>query len=192
MVVWYRSFYPYLPGFLHWHWWSYLYHMGTHSIDRSCRNNPASVPHVMTSSNGSIFRVTGPLCGEFTVPLNSPRKGQWSGALMFCLICALTNCWVNNWNAGDLGRHRVYYDVTVMKDLSNVIYTDYLSLLFYFAHYFDCKIDIVMNSTFYIIIISTWYKIHLCPFSLMKSHVLITSFPFSFMHYYQNNHLIIY
>ena len=44
----------------------------------------------MTSSNGNIFRVTGPLCGEFTghrwIPLT---KGQWRGALMFSLICAL-------------------------------------------------------------------------------------------------------
>ena len=41
---------------------------------------------MMTSSNGNIFRVTGPLWGEST----GPRwiKGQWRGALMFSLICA--------------------------------------------------------------------------------------------------------
>ena len=45
---------------------------------------------MMTSSNGNIFRVTGHLCGEFTgPPVNSPHKGQWRGALMFSLICAL-------------------------------------------------------------------------------------------------------
>ena len=38
-------------------------------------------------------------------PMNSPHKGQWRGALMFSLICAWTNGWVNNWNAGDLRRH---------------------------------------------------------------------------------------
>ena len=27
-----------------------------------------SIPYMMTSSNGNIFRVTGPLCGEFTGP----------------------------------------------------------------------------------------------------------------------------
>ena len=36
---------------------------------------------MMTSSNGNIFRVTDPLCGEFT-PVNSPHKGQWRGALI--------------------------------------------------------------------------------------------------------------
>ena len=36
-------------------------------------------------------------------PVNSPHKGQWRGALMFTLICAWTNCWVNNPYDGDLG-----------------------------------------------------------------------------------------
>ena len=47
-------------------------------------------------------------------PVNSPHKGQWRGALMFSLICAWTNGWVNNVEAGDLRRHRTHYDVTVM------------------------------------------------------------------------------
>ena len=29
-------------------------------------------------------------------PLNSPHKGQWRGALMFSLICAWMNGWINN------------------------------------------------------------------------------------------------
>ena len=44
---------------------------------------------IMTSSNGNIFRVTDPLCGEFTGHRWIPRKGLWRGALMFSLICAL-------------------------------------------------------------------------------------------------------
>ena len=47
-------------------------------------------------------------------PVNSPHKGQWRGALMFSLICARINGWVNNGEAGDLRRSRAYYDVTVM------------------------------------------------------------------------------
>ena len=47
-------------------------------------------------------------------PVNSPNKGQWRGALMFSLICARTNSWVNNRDAGDLRRHRAHYDVPVM------------------------------------------------------------------------------
>ena len=45
---------------------------------------------------------------------NSPHKGQWRGALMFSLICAWTNSWVNNRDAGDLRQNCVHYDVTVM------------------------------------------------------------------------------
>ena len=47
-------------------------------------------------------------------PVNSPHKGQWREALMFSLIWAWMNCWVNNREVGDLRRHRAHYDVTVM------------------------------------------------------------------------------
>ena len=46
--------------------------------------------------------------------VNSPHKGQWRGALMFSLICAWINDWVNNREAGDLRRSCAHYDVTVM------------------------------------------------------------------------------
>ena len=49
-------------------------------------------------------------------PANSPHKGQWRGAVMFSLICAWINGWVNNREAGDLRRHRSHYDVTVMDE----------------------------------------------------------------------------
>ena len=52
-------------------------------------------------------------------PMNSPHKGQWRAALMFCFfICAWMNGWVNNREAGDLRRHRAHYDVTVMYQAS--------------------------------------------------------------------------
>ena len=35
-------------------------------------------------------------------PVNSPHKSQWRGALMFSLICAWINVWVNNREAGHL------------------------------------------------------------------------------------------
>ena len=46
--------------------------------------------------------------------VNSPQKGQWRGALMLSLMCALINSWVNNGEAGDLRRYRHHYDVIVM------------------------------------------------------------------------------
>ena len=47
-------------------------------------------------------------------PVNSPHKGQWRGALMFSLICARINGWVNNSEAGDLRRYHAHCDVIVM------------------------------------------------------------------------------
>ena len=47
-------------------------------------------------------------------PVSSPHKGQWRGALMFSLICAWINDWVNNREAGDLRRHCAHYDAIVM------------------------------------------------------------------------------
>ena len=70
---------------------------------------------MMTSSNGKIFRVTGPLWGESTGHRWIPfTKASDSGALMFSLICTWTNSWANHRDAGDLRRHGVYYDVTVI------------------------------------------------------------------------------
>ena len=54
--------------------------------------------------------------GNSPVPVSSPHKGQWRGALMFTLICARINGWVNNRGAGDLRRHRCHYDVIVMEE----------------------------------------------------------------------------
>ena len=43
-------------------------HWASHMI------NPVPVKCMMTSSNGNIFRVTGPLCGEFTGPGEFPAQ----------------------------------------------------------------------------------------------------------------------
>ena len=77
--------------------------------------------------NGNIFRVTGHLCDEFTGHQWIPRKGQWRGALMFSLTCAWINGWVNNREAGDLRRHRAYYDVIIMSVISFTVLRKILS-----------------------------------------------------------------
>ena len=66
---------------------------------------------MMTSSNGNIFHVTGPLCGEVT-------GHRWisltkaSDAELWCFFywsAPWINGWVNNPEAGDLKRHRAHY-----------------------------------------------------------------------------------
>ena len=64
--------------------------------------------HQMETSFASLAICAG------NSPVNSPHKGQWRGTLMLSLICALTNGWVNNGEAGDLRRHCAHYDVLVL------------------------------------------------------------------------------
>ena len=82
----------------------------------------------MTSSNGIMFRVIGPLCGEFTGhPWIPPIKA--SDAELWCFLWSAP-C-IKNREAGDLRRHRSHYDVIVMQNAfilryncSDVIYSD--------------------------------------------------------------------
>ena len=106
---------------------------------------------MMTSSNGNIFRVTDPLCGEFTGPGDFPHKDKWRGALMFFFICVWINGWVSNREAGDLRRHRGHYDVNVM--------------CYFYPHcwWIDCWFQISDRIPYF----SLWYnKVCLC----MHSH----------------------
>ena len=63
------------------------------------------------------------LCaGNSPVPVNSPHKGQWRGAMMFSLIYAWKNDWANNREAGDLRRYRGHYDITVMLSMNTPVF----------------------------------------------------------------------
>ena len=82
---------------------------------------------MMTSSKRIIFRVTGPLCGEFTghrwIPITKASEAElW----WFPLICAWINRWVNNREVGDFGRHRAHYDVILMFRVTKLEYTTHL------------------------------------------------------------------
>ena len=65
--------------------------------------------------------------------LNSPHKGQWHGALMFSLISAWKNAWVNNRVAGELLRRDAHHDVTVMECV-------YVNVTIYPVIHFECHI----------------------------------------------------
>ena len=72
--------------------------------------------HLMTSSNGNISRVTGPLCGEFTGP-GELSHTKASDAELWCFLwSALNKRLIKECKAGNLRRHHVHYDVTVMVD----------------------------------------------------------------------------
>ena len=128
----------------------------------------------MTSSNGNIFGVTGPLS-----PVNSPHEGQWHEALLFSLTCAWTNGWVNNRVAGDLTRHSAHYDVIVIcssvpssQAVHQSIHTMYRILMTKEVQ----RVDVY----YYIIVMQ--YSISIRPKVILKSNLakyleLITYFP---------------
>ena len=78
------------------------------------------VPSYVTGSHDDVIkwkhftRYWPFVWGIHRSPGNSPHKGQWRRALMFCFICAWISGWVNNREAGDLRRHCAHYDVIVM------------------------------------------------------------------------------
>ena len=92
-------------------------------------------------------------------PVNFPHNGQWRGALMFSLIHAWINDWVNNREAGDLRRQHGHYDVIVMYAV-NTTTTDNLAhqsssssagmaLLYFPWHIPDLVYEHVMNTHIY-------------------------------------------
>ena len=81
------------------------------------------IKRMMTSSNGNIFRVTGPCAWNSPVPVTSPQRPV---TRMFSLICVWINNWVNNREAGDLRHRRGHYNVIVM-----VCVNQYLILVYF-------------------------------------------------------------
>ena len=65
--------------------------------------------------NNHIDGLVQERCNSISNTLNSLHKGLWHRALMFSLIWAWTNGWVNYRDAGDLRCHCAHYNVPVMS-----------------------------------------------------------------------------
>ena len=72
--------------------------------------------HMMTLSNGNIFRVTGHLSGEFTGHRWIPPQRPVTRSFDVFFDLRLNKRLSNNREAGDLRRHRAHYDVNVMLE----------------------------------------------------------------------------
>ena len=129
----------------------------SHEHKRLCICGQIHYAFMMTSSNKNIFRVTGPLCGEFTGHRWIPLTKASDAELWFA---PWINGWVNNREAGDLRRHRAHYDITLM--LSGMLHIDIT-----FAHalsqelWFLISIEqsgfifaLIVHNTYYICIIA--------------------------------------
>ena len=62
----------------------------------------------------TFFKLLALCAGNSPVPGEFPAQRPVTRSLMFSLICARINGWVNKREAGDLRRYRAYYDVIVM------------------------------------------------------------------------------
>ena len=96
-------------GHLWFRWWLIAYLPPSHYLNQ-CWFVVSWWRHQMETFSALLA-----ICaGNSLVPVNSPHKGQWRRALMFTLICARINGWVNNRETGDLRRYCAHYDVIVM------------------------------------------------------------------------------
>ena len=108
---WYR--YPYPPELLHRHNITGAWTINDHMIAQDA--STATLKYHDDVIKWKHFPRYWPFVrGIHRSPVNSPHKGQWRGALMFTLICARINAWVNNREAGDFRRYRTHSDVIVM------------------------------------------------------------------------------
>ena len=100
--------------------WDIHSHRYNHYDPHLQKRQKAGIVHTAPVHDDVIKWKHFPRCWPFVreihrSPVNFPHKGQWRGALMFSLIYAWINDWVNNREAGDLRRQHGHYDVIVMK-----------------------------------------------------------------------------
>ena len=102
----------------------------------------------MTSSNGSVFYVTGSLCGEVTDHLLIPLTKNKNADLDVSLMWACIKCKTNYRMTGDLRQHDV--QVTSSLGLPCFWYTSHYCRFSFFTrcHYFlNCSSNAVAHQT---------------------------------------------
>ena len=120
-------------------------------------------------------------------PVTSPHKGQWRGPLMFSLICAWINGWVNNLDAGDLGRHHAHYDVIVMLTWRAA------TLLYIFSSYWNTAVRIVTVALSHIYCIYILCYIYIYVYHIYAIYNLYDSFiDIHILHRKEPPHLILF
>ena len=94
----------------------------------------------------AICAGNSPVTGEF------PSQRPVARGLMFSLVCAWKNGWENNREAGELRRHRLHYDASVMSILEGNYWA-------YQAWFLKCKYNIISAkwNWFHISLIS-WFN----------------------------------
>ena len=83
-------------------------HKSKNSSDLVFREFSQILQLMIISSNENILHDKLFVRGIHPSPVDSPHKGQWHKALMFSLMFALTNDWINSGVAGDLSTDDVH------------------------------------------------------------------------------------
>ena len=104
------------------------YRHKTKLIVKRIQNSLAHYCFTLTSYDGlwwrhqmKTFSVLLALCtGNSAVTDEFRNKGQWRGALIFSLICAQINDWVNNREAGGLRCYCAHHNVIVIPSSSSL------------------------------------------------------------------------
>ena len=122
-------------------WWlilrTHVYFTRPRRVNKTNNHIPQSMAketrNMMTSSTGNVFRVTGTFVrGIPRSPVNSPHKGQWRGSLMFSLIYAWRNDWIETpviWDAIALIMTSLYWPWNCARKVPDMTRMNALALL---------------------------------------------------------------
>ena len=106
--------------------------------------------------------------GIHRLPVTSPHKGQWRGALI-CLVCAWPNGWENNRNAGDLRSHFAHCDVIVnaFVFVSSLLVIKPMNWIQHLNICFS-SLEYILLNLFLIVFVVMWFSmIIICSFEKM-------------------------
>ena len=98
--------------------------------------------------------------------VNSMHKGQWRRALMFSLICAWINGWVNKGEAGVLRCHHAHHDVTVMFTLAaitgppTVVFRLFTNLVTSHCNSFEDRLTVDFTHSYLWPLLLTWFNLN--------------------------------
>ena len=107
-------------------------------------------------------------------PVDSPHKGQWCGYMMGFFICASTNNWGDNRDAGDLRRNGVDYDVIVMVILQTPLPEIIIELPLLIKSFLGIKVRAFVEIYFFSKSIPTATKEQIWSFQTICCHRDIT------------------
>ena len=120
--------------------------------------------------------------GIYRSLVNSPHKGQGRGALMFSLVWAWTNDYLNNRDAGDLRGHSAHYNVIVIYHCT----CNGIEIMSLTTNYTDMSVSDTHHWKMYVDMICRHYYIY-CRENIMMHGVIVGNDAITHMSVDQSN-----